>query len=218
MKKNYVILLLATLIIACSKDQSTNSTNPTPNPSPTPTDSIKYPYFTLDKDTFGGIATKQDGFYGCLTSIVGVCPNQTEHRIKNINIQIEDTTKFNTAAKLKLTTGSQSVTFKNKGVYPLLNFIDNANHFSCTNYNTCGHPNEIKYDHEGGDFLVGDLTINNYNYKIYSGSYTLSAFNEPLSGTFKGKAYKAKQPYTGMQVDLTFYDTTKTIDIFAKFK
>jgi len=216
-KKNYIVLIILGIAFACNKEQSSTST-PIPNPNPSPTDSIKYPYFTVDKDTFGGIATKEDGFYGCLTSIVGVCPFQTEHRIKNINLKIEDTTKFNTTAYLKLTSGSQSITFKNKGIYPILNFTDNANHFSCPNYNSCGRPNDLKYDHEGGDFLVCDLTINNYNYKVVSGNFTLNTFNEPFFGTFKGKAYKAKQPYSGLQTDLSFYDTTKTYEIFSKFK
>lgn len=207
------VILITLTVFSCRKNDDVNS-----DVQNNPTNGTKYPYFTVDNDTFGGIATKEDGFYGTLRISSGNCTDINNHRIKIQNLKIIDTTKFNTTASITFTSGSQSIYFKNKGNYALPLTTTEAVHSSCVNLNSCGKANILNFDHEGADFLDINLTINNFNYKVYSGTFTISTFDDPFSGTFKGKAYKAKQTYTGLQNDLSFYDTTKTYDITTKLK
>jgi hypothetical protein len=222
MKKITILILLLLFVISCSKDETKTDTNNTTGGA---TNTIKYPYFTVGSETYGGIAlldtSKKFGtlshFYSTTNGPgpFGPCAGQMNyntHFEKYHEISITDTTKVNTTAKIFLQSGSQSDIFKLKGNYQITK--DNTtvvNHGSCPDLNTCGKPNDRYYEHETTIFLDGYITINNYNYKIINGTYSTTNYATPLKSTFVGKAIKSKSKN---EYD---YDTTFLFDVKAKF-
>lgn len=235
MNRTYLIgIYLAILtIVSCSKNDKKNTNAPN-----TPATGIKYPYFTVDQDTFGGIATyNSNKLYGTgaelYSTTSGPCTGQpninyANHKNKYQEIEIIDTAKLNTTAKLIIHTGSSSVFFTTKGNYliPTSSTIDPKylGHCNCLSLNTCGHPNEKYYNHETGNFLFGAIEINGDYYYIYAGTFTLNSYNTPLNSSFIGKAYKDNN-WGGNGTDISpkdFYnmsswDTLHPVNITAKF-
>jgi hypothetical protein len=236
MNRIYLIgIYLAILaIVSCSKNDKQNTNDPN-----TPTTGIKYPYFIVDQDTFGGIATyNSNKLYGTLVELyatnTGPCMGQpnmfNDHKHKYQEVEIIDTTKLNTKAKLTIQTGSSSIFFTTKGNYliPTSSSIDpeNLGHSNCLSLNTCGHPNEKYYSHETGNFLFGNIEINDDYYYIYVGTFTLNSYNTPLNSSFIGKAYKCTNwggngstyPQTPKSNYNSYsWDTLHPVNITAKF-
>lgn len=229
------ITLVTLFLFSCTKENNLSTESPLTG--------MNNPYFTVGNDTFVGIVeTNKTKLYNLGKTLYAInnppkpCDGQIDqnlHFAKFQEIKLIDTLTSNVSASLMLSTGSQSDFFKLKGDYEIPTVEDkifNISHGSCIYNNQCGQANSTSYQHESSNFLFCLIKINKDYYYVYSATYKIPTYNDPLNGTIIGKAYKSKTPnYIDLNYPIFYdnqiysgfnqnFDTLTSYDITAKFK